>query len=189
MKIALMFILLAPLGALPSWAVAPRCAGTDIVVPQWRNRAREQICAAATAALDLLRQVGLTAAGRWAVRPLDRAPGHDGAHLLGQFDARSRGIQLLRSEAAEAAARRRQRAFGVPISRARWQSYVAREVAHAAVAPHFAPDVRHWTATECLAAVVQLSNLPEAERQRFLARHGAVAAFGDAPEVSGRSIA
>lgn len=92
MKIALMFFWRAPLGALPSWAVEPRCAGTDIVVPEWRNRARDQIGAAATAALDLLRQEGRTSAGRLAVRPLDRAPGRDGAHLLGPFDASGHSV-------------------------------------------------------------------------------------------------
>lgn len=75
------------------------------------------------------------------------------------------------------------------MSRARWQNYVTHEVAHAAVAPHFAPGVRHWTATEYLAAVERLSTLPEAERQRVLARHGDVAAFGDAPQIAGQAIA
>jgi len=74
--------------------------------------------------------------------------------------------------------------FGLDMTRALWRSYVAHELAHAASDSRFAPGVSTFTASEYIAAVVQVSVLPEHIRQALLANFAGLAGFGAKSEIN-----
>lgn len=175
-------LVLAP---TPSVAGEAFCAGTRIVVRDWNEAEGDLICSAARAALVFLSGAGLDLSGGLAIVPLSQAPGNGDAHVLGRFEPGSREIRPSPFDTAVAEARDHPRAFGVPMSRALWQSYIAHELAHAVAEPRFAAGVRRSTASEYLAAVVQLATLPEPVRREILAVYRDVAGFAHVREISG----
>jgi hypothetical protein len=70
----------------------------------------------------------------------------------------------------------------MPMTIALWRSFVSHEVGHAIAEQHFAARAQHRTASEYIAAVVQLSTLPPELRAAILDRYD-VEAFRDASEI------
>jgi len=141
-------------------------------------------CAGAGDALAWLEPTGLTLEHGPVISLVDRLPAGSDKHALGRFDGRLGVIELLDFRAAASASECGPRAFKVPMSRALWQSYVAHEVAHAAVRAHDTSHTFTVAQQEYVAAVVQLGTLPEAIRDEILSNYDGFPAFGDASEIS-----
>lgn len=170
--------------AAPAAGETVRCPGGRVTTTGWSAPESERICAAATSALDALKEAGLSFSGSLEIRPL-AGPGQDDApQPLGRYDAGAGLVELIGYEAAVAASRAHAPAFGLPMSRELWQSFVAHELAHAVAATHFsAPAERRPAASEYIAAVVQLLAMPQALRGEILAAWDP-AGFAAAEEIS-----
>jgi hypothetical protein len=179
-------VLLAGLAAFaaPAAGRAMRCPGEPVVASGWSAPDSERICAAATRALAFLRAAGLSPPASIEIRPLARRRRGDATQPLGQYDGGSGVVSLIRYEAAVSASHAHAPAFGLPMSLELWQSFVGHEVAHAVAAAHFTAVVaRRAAAGEYVAAVVQLSTMPQGLLRAILERHDA-AAFGEAGEIT-----
>lgn len=178
--------LLAGLAAstVPAADRATRCPGESVVTTGWSARESERICAAAARALAFLRAAGLSPPASIEIRPLERGRRGDAAQPLGQYDAGTGVVALIRYEAAVSASRAHAPAFGLPMSRGLWESFVAHEIAHAVAGANFtAVPARRAAAGEYFAAIAQLSTMPQALRRSILERYD-TAAFGDAGEIT-----
>lgn len=173
--------------AAPAWPAAAEvvCAGSPVTAIGWEDDHADQVCSAVRDALDALRAMGLAPLERWNVRPLDAAVALERGRPLGRFDARTREIRILPTEAGLDPAFAAPSAFGVPINHAFWRSCVAHEIAHAVAEAHFAPAVPRLAASEYIAAVVQLTVLPRETRDRVLLNFDDAPGWGASAEISG----
>jgi hypothetical protein len=151
-------------------AVEPaRCPASDIAVPQWSAAERDRICAAAEAAIVFLRAAGFEYRDGLTIRPLQNPlPQYRGSEV-GHFDIARNEIEIMTLEAAVNPPRLSD-AFDVPVTPELWASYISHEVAHAVTERHFAAGVNRFTASEYIAAVVQLVTMEPALRAAILAR-------------------
>jgi len=159
------------------------CAGTRIVVVAKSKYDYEGICLAARNSLAFLASIGLALDTRTTIRISDHFGCEGCNHTIGQFDPRSGEIKLLSYEAALMASYERP-AFRVAMSRPLWHSYVSHELAHAASLRHFALGVQTFTATEYIAAVVQLATLAPTMRNDILRNYSDVAAYDNEVAIS-----
>jgi hypothetical protein len=104
---------------------------------------------------------------------------------VGQFDARTSEIRIVPLDAVLGASTAARPVFGVPMDRAFGRSCVAHEVAHAVAEPHFVSGTPHLAASEYIAAVVQLTALPDETRDRVLANVEDAQRWGSSAEISG----
>jgi hypothetical protein len=160
-----------------------RCTGTRIQVPDWSAEERKLVCGAAAAAIAYLRGVGLAYSNGLTIRALPKAGDQDEPQVIGRCNVPGNEILVLNYDASLVASRKYPPAFGMPMSVALWQSFISHETAHAVAEQNFALGVRRPTASEYIAAVVQLVTLPPDLRQAILDRYD-VAGFGDAREIS-----
>jgi hypothetical protein len=165
-------------------AVGTRCGDTAIVSSGWTAVETKHICASVQAALDWLRTMGVPITGELDLRPLDNRAGAVPLDSFGCYDTQSKIIQLLPFEASLQASRDGSSACGVPMTRELWYSYAAHETAHAAIEPYFAPGCPKRTASEYIAAVVQLATLPPDSRRLVLASYADLPAWGSKNEIS-----
>jgi hypothetical protein len=182
--VAIAAIVLLPVVAMAGDAPI-RCAETGIRVPGWNSEERAGVCSASAAAIAFLREAGiLYHADDLTIAPSTAAEDdEDGAHVIGRCDPLHNEIRVLTYDASVVASRRYPPAFDMPMSPALWQSFVSHETAHAVAEQNFAVGVRRSTASEYIAAVVQLATLPAELRKAILGRYGAEG-FGDASEIS-----
>ncbi len=179
---AIASILLLPLAAAAGESV--RCPGTGIRVPAWTAEGRASVCNASAAAVDFLRAVGLASrTDDLTIAPLPPGSEEDEQHVIGRCNVQRKEILVLTYEASVAASKRVPPAFDMPMSPALWQSFISHETAHAVAEQNFAAGVQRRTASEYIAAVVQLATLPPDERAAILARYG-VSGFRDPSEIS-----
>ena len=161
-----------------------RCPGTGIWVANWNVEERDRVCSAAAAAIAFFRAAGLTYhADDLTIRPLP--PGGDGDDqcVIGHYYVLRNEILILTYDAAIAESRKHPPAFDMPMSPALWQSFISHETAHAVAVQNFAAGVRRPTASEYIAAVVELATLPPDLRQAILDHYDAKG-FADASEIS-----
>jgi len=165
-------------------AVEPaRCPVSAIAVPQWTATERDRVCAAAEAAVAFLRDTRFRYEGGLTIRPLQDPPAQHRGSEIGHFDIERREIQVL-PLAAAVSAQRLSSAFAVPMTPALWASYVSHEVAHAVVERHFAPGVKRFTASEYIAAVVQLETMEPALRETILEHSSDLEAYPSTDAIS-----
>jgi hypothetical protein len=179
------FAVLAAIGlsvAGSALAGSPRCPGFAAEVPGWSEAERADVCSAATAAAAFLREAGFEYSDGLTIRQLSPEAAQQGGHVIGRFDASHNEIFVLPYDACVDASRTHAPAFGMPMSAALWRSFVVHEVAHAIAEQHFGRRARRQTASEYVAAVVQLSMLPPELRADILDRYDAEA-FRDASEI------
>jgi hypothetical protein len=160
------------------------CQRAGIVVTGATAQDLQIVCAGASYALAWLEPAGLTLERGPAISLVDQLAADGDKHALGRYDAQRNVIALLDYRAAVAATECGPRAFKIPMSRALWQSYVAHEVAHAAVRAHDTSRTLTVAQQEYVAAVVQLGTLPEAIRSEILGNYDDFPAFGDPGELS-----
>lgn len=136
------------------------------------------------AALAVSRGMGLPLKRGLVVLPSDgRLPATEG-HPLGQFDPKTSQIRVLPYAVALDNWRESHAGFGVAFSRAMWRGFVAHEAAHAVADQYFAAGIERQSASEYIAAVVQLSSLPQATREEILARHAGIAGWNSVVEIT-----
>jgi hypothetical protein len=164
-------------------AEPPRCPGIDIAVPRWSAAERDRLCSAAREALAFLRDAGLAPEGRLTIEPLDEPPKTSYGSEIGHFDVARNEIRVLPLRVAMGAPRL-DGAFGVPMTPALWAGYVGHEVAHAVAERHFAPDVARFTASEYIAAVVQMETMEPPLRAAILARFADLEAYRSVEAIS-----
>lgn len=160
-----------------------RCATSGIAASQWSAAERDYVCAAAEAAIAFLRDAGLDYGGGLTIRPLDSAPMEYRGCELGHFDTGRNEIQLL-PLAPAVGAQRLTSAFDVPMTPALWASYISHEVAHAVIERHFAKGARRFTASEYIAAVVQMQTMEPALRETILANFSDLDAYPSVDAIS-----
>jgi hypothetical protein len=161
---------------------AVRCAETGIHVPGWSAEERDRVCNASAAAIDFLRGAGLSYADGLTIRPLPPTGDPAEAQVIGSCNVSGSEILVLTYDTSTIASRRYPPAFDMPMSPALWQSFISHEMAHAVTLQNFAVGVKRTTASEYIAAVVQLATLPPDLRQAILRRHDAEA-FSDPREI------
>lgn len=160
-----------------------RCETTGVVAVGWSAAEKDLICAAADAAIGFLRDAGLQHQRGVTIQPLQDVPEEFRGCELGHYDIECGEVSMM-PLAASTQALGRQSALGVPMSPALWASYVSHEVAHAVIEPHFADGVRRFTASEYIAAVVQLATMPPALRESILARFAGLQPYHAPDEIS-----
>jgi len=180
--VALASIALFSLAANAS-SQAIRCAGTGIQVPDWSAEERKLVCGAAAAAIAFLRGAGVAYSDGLTIRPLPTAVDQNEPHVIGRCNAPGNEILVLTYDASLIASRKYPPAFGMPMSVALWQSFITHEAAHAVAEQNFAVGARRPTASEYIAAVVQLATLPPDLRDSILARYDAEG-FGDPSAIT-----
>jgi hypothetical protein len=163
-----------------------RCADVPVTVVAAAEIDRNRVCAAAAAAAAFLATLGLPARADTGITItlLQELPGNNGGHAIGRCHPRRQRIEILSYDAALQAATKYPPAFGVPMSTALWESYVAHEMAHAVAQAHFAAGVPTFTASEYLAAVTQLTTLSPNVRERILANYSDTIAFEQDSEIT-----
>lgn len=160
------------------------CHQSAIVVTGANAHDLPLACAAVRHALAFLEPAGVRLENGPAIWLVDKLPGKSVEHALGRYDAKRGVVELLDYRAAVAASECAPRAFKMPMTEALWQSYVAHEVAHAAVRVHDPSHRLTIAQQEYVAAVVQLGTLPEAIRGAILRNYADIPAFGDAGEMT-----
>ena len=160
-----------------------RCAGTGIHVPHWSAEERDRVCGASAAAIAFLRAAGVPyLADDLTIRPM---PGgmEENQRVIGCCDVLRNEILILTYDDAMASSRKFSPAFDLPMSAALWESFISHETAHAVAEQNFAAGVLRRTASEYIAAVVQLATLPNDLRKAIL-EHYRAQGFADASEIS-----
>ncbi len=160
-----------------------RCERSGIAVPQWSAAERERVCASAEAAIAFLRDAGFKYRDGLTIRPLEKPPAQYRGSEVGHFDIERNEIQILPLTTVTQA-KRLHSAFDVPMTPALWGSYISHEVAHAVAEQHFASGVRRFTASEYVAAVVQLATMEPALRKTILARFADLEAYESVEAIS-----
>jgi hypothetical protein len=160
------------------------CGDLPATAIGWTRDDAEQVCSAVQDSLSWLRTTELTLSERVTVRPLDDQGALTSTHRLGRYDSRTKEIQILPFDAAFKASVEERPAFGVPMTRDLWRSYIAHEMAHAVADAYFASGVSHLTAGEYIAGVVQLMVLPDGAREEVLENFRKVAGWDSASEIS-----
>lgn len=185
-RLLLLASLLSVVLSIPVHAVdAPvRCQDTAITVVGGDQTEIEQVCVAVLSAAPVLARNGIAVDTPVTIRLVSGMPNIVDDHAFGFFDARSNEITLLNFGATSAAAQFGGSVFGLEMTRSLWHSYVAHELAHAAAASRFAAGVTTFTASEYIAAVVQLSVLPEPLRQELLANYDGLEGFDAKTEIN-----
>lgn len=161
---------------------AVRCPKTGIQVPGWSAVERERVCSASAAAIDFLRGAGLSYADGLTIRPLPPTTDPAAAPVIGSCNVSGSEILVLPYDSSMVASRKFPPAFDMPMSPALWQSFISHEMAHAVTLQNFAVGAKRGTASEYIAAVVQLATLPPELRRAILHRYDAEG-FSDPSEI------
>lgn len=166
------------------WTLEMGCPSSGMKVSGGTGRDREWVCSAVLEATSFFRLNGLDLADGTTVFLTKELPGKDGSHALGEYHVSSNRIVLLTYEEALRLSYLSPPPLGIPMSPDLWRSYVVHELAHAAVERAFAPGVEKLAASEYIAAVAQLSSLPEATRSRIFKHFQNLPGFEAAAEIT-----
>lgn len=162
------------------------CPDSQIVVLAETRADQQRVCASVASSKLVLETLGLKPIGDGAITiellPVLRQS--NGSHAIGQCHYRSNRIEILTYDAAVAASMNHPAAFGVPMSKALWESYVVHELAHATAQVQFAPGVPTFTASEYIAAVAQLTAMLPVLREQILASYGDTMGFERDSEIT-----
>lgn len=146
----------------------------------------DQACLAVKEALPFLRGIGLALPSRVKIHLVHHLEGEGGeARELARYDGRECGIRVLDFAAAEAAVRQADgHGLMVSMTPPLWRSFVVHELTHAAIHADCGQVCPNRAAHEYIAAVAQLSVLPEAVRGEILQRHGDLEGFAGGGDIS-----
>jgi hypothetical protein len=146
----------------------------------------DQACLAVKEALPFLRDIGLALPSGVKIHLVHHLEGEGGeARELARYDGRECGIRVLDFAATEAAVRQAgNQGLKVSMTPPLWRSFVVHELAHAAIHADCGQVCPNRAAHEYIAAVAQLSVLPEAVRREILQRHGDLDGFAGSGDIS-----
>lgn len=162
------------------------CPDSQVVVLAETRIDQQRVCASVASSKLVLETLGLKPIGDGAItiELLQVLRQGNGSHAIGQCHYRSNRIEILTYDAAVAASMKHPAAFGVPMSKALWESYVVHELAHATAQLQFAPGVPTFTASEYIAAVAQMTALSPVVREQILANYGDTMGFERDSEIT-----
>lgn len=181
--LAIASIILFPVAATAADGPS-RCSGTGIQVPGWNADERHRVCKASAAAIAFLRTAGVSYhADDLTIGPMPPESEQEDQRVIGCCNVLRNEILILTYDEAVAASRKFPPAFDMPMSPALWESFISHETAHAVAEQNFAVGVARRTASEYIAAVVQLATLPNDLRKAIL-DHYPAQGFADASEIS-----
>ncbi len=162
------------------------CLDSQVVVLAETRIDQERVCASVASSKLVLETLGLKPIGDGAISiELQQVLREsNGSHPIGRCHYRSKRIEILTYDAAVAASMEYPAAFGVPMSRGLWDSYVVHEFAHATAEAHFAPGVPTFTASEYIAAVAQMTAMSPTVREQILANYSTTTGFERDSEIT-----
>lgn len=179
-------VLLCLVGPTAAMARAPLCPTGTIAVIARHGADRDHACRAIVEALPFLRQVGLRLPSGVDIHvegALSEA--NSGSREFARFDGERCEIRVLEFRAARAAAAKLGAdGLNVAMDRALWRSYVVHELTHAAIHSSCEKVCPDRAGHEYIAAVAQLSSLPESLRKEILRGHGGLEGFDHDGEIS-----
>lgn len=173
MLMALLF-LAAPLSAETTQV---SCLESKVIVFAETKTMCENVCDAVQLGDAFIKSIDLKLPEKLTITLFKELPSNGQHHSIGYYDSHSNEIRLLDYETALTASRQSPPSFGVMMSPAIWSSYVIHELAHAAAQKKFASGVSICTASEYIAAVVQISTLPPDELKTIMRNYPEVAGF------------
>ena len=172
---------LLALSAGPSTAQTTHCAGgmTEVTAPSPVDALR--VCEVVRATTDFMQTRGFDPPSRLRIDVVERLGPGSQAPALGHYDARAARIRILGQDHCSRLASG-EAPFGLPMSTALYDSFMAHEVAHAVAQANFSmpPSVE---AHEYIAYTVQFSTMDSDLRRRVIERYP-VEAFADESEIS-----
>jgi len=169
---------------LPAETTKVSCLDSKVIVFAETKTICENICDAVRLGDVFIKSIDLNLPDKLTITLFKELPKNGQHHSLGYYDSRSNEIRLLDFETALAASTQSQPSFGVMMSPTIWRSFIIHELAHAAAQKKFASGVSTCTASEYIAAVVQISTLPLAELKTIMRNYPEVAGFDKKEEIT-----
>lgn len=145
-------------------ALSLTCEGTAIQVVGQRQDDLQDVCRGVAAARTFMSSHGLTSEPVLTVEVTDQLPEVAGPTAVGCYLQANRRAYVK----SYAAFKKEGRWFGIPVTRALYQSLATHETAHAVAACHFTAPSPSIQAKEYVAYVAMFSTMPEALRTRAL---------------------
>jgi len=161
------------------------CTNHGILIEGNRMEDVADACEAVKSAASFFGIAGLSMPGNIVIRLVDESssPFLDD-HEIGHYDARLHAIVMRDYRAAAARSRQAEQGLGAVASRAHWQSYIVHELAHAAIHAGCDRNCPSRAIHEYVAAVAQISSLPEEQRSSLLNTYRNLEAFERESEIT-----
>ncbi len=178
---------LIALGGMPlAWARDVTCPHGGIAISADSAADLDEACLAVRESLTFLNGIGLTLPTSVKINLVRQLEGEGGeVRELARYDGQECGIRVLTFAAAEAAARQAGgHGLMVSMTPPLWRSFVVHELTHAAIHSACGQVCPNRAAHEYIAAVAQLSVLPEALRGEILKNHGDLEGFAGHGDIS-----
>ena len=179
-------VLLCLVGPAAAMARGPLCPTGSIAVTARQAADRAHACQAITEALPFLRHVGLRFPSGVDIHVAGTLrEASSGSQEFARFDGERCEIWVLEYRAARAAAAKLgEDGLNVAMGRALWRGYVIHELTHAAIHSSCERVCPDRAGHEYIAAVAQLSSLPESVRGEILRGHAGLEGFDRDGEIS-----
>jgi hypothetical protein len=185
MKYVLVFMTLLFLAApLSAETTQVTCLDSKVIVFAETKTMCKKVCEAVQLGDAFIKSIDLKLPEKLTITLFKELPSNGQHHSMGYYDSHSNEIRLLDYETALTASMQSPPSFGIKMSPAIWSSYVIHELAHAAAQKKFSPGVSVCTASEYIAAVVQISTLPLNERKTIMQNYPEVAGFDKKEEIT-----
>lgn len=160
------------------------CEKSDICVIGGLQIEQDAVCVEAQNTRDFFLPLNLDFPVQLKVALKQQIQPSEDALSLGRYNPKSNSVILLDYQSAVAASHLAPPAFGVPMSFPLWRSYLAHEIAHAIIEKNAVASDDTLAPTEYIAAVAQLSTLPEDILQYVLSNYRNIPAFKDVSEIT-----
>jgi hypothetical protein len=183
----LRYLLILALALLcePVIAVRLLCVAPGIVVEGEHAAAVKDACDAIKNASPFLEKHHLTVPANLEIELDDSlAREHLGPCELGRFDGKTGKILMRNCPSRQSGSLSETVTLTTIESRPIWRSYIVHEFTHAAMWETFTSHRPTPEIFEYVAAVAQLTSLPEAMREDLLAQHASVGAFENESEIT-----
>lgn len=170
---------------LPLRAEQGPCANDGILIEGNRPEDVAGACDAIKDALPVFLIAGLATPRNLVIRLVDEAASTLlDEHEIGHYDGRLHAIVIRDYRAATRQGVRADHGLGAIATRGEWQSYIVHELAHAAIHASCDQTCPSRAIHEYVAAVAQISALPEPQRARLLDAHRDLGAFEHEREIT-----
>lgn len=169
---------------LSAETIQTSCLDSKVIVFAETKTACESVCGAVQLGGTFLKSIGLKIPDGLTITLFNELPKNGQHHSMGFYDAHSNDIRLLKYESALTASQKASPSFGLMMSPEIWRSYIIHELAHAAAQKQFAHSVSHCTASEYIAAVVQIATLPSSAQKTIFQNNPEVTGFDKPEEIT-----
>jgi hypothetical protein len=163
-------------------AEARPCPHSDTLVTSADTETRRRICETVQRTEQLMQNYGMDRSFRLQIRTVDSFDGHQPNDIFGRFDSVGYRIEILTLPACMETAKERL-PFGLAMSEALHQSFVAHEVAHAVTQWNSKIAKISTAAHEYIAYTFQIMSMSDALRSKILA-HIDIEAFEHEDEIN-----